>query len=493
MSNALFLAGLLGFASGILCRSFFFFTWPVLVFFLVLAGIILATWFSWRRSFYLVCVAALIGCVLGAGRVMLAPAAIPESFLPLVGTEVSLEGTIVAEPDIRETTQRVTVEVTRGGARTKLLAVAPLYPEVSYGDRVRVEGKLTYPEPFATDTGRTFRYDRFLAKDGIFILAKAASMETLARGEGIGTRIMATLLAGKHAFQEGIANAIPEPGASLASGLITGGKQGLGADLLDAFIITGLIHIVVLSGYNVMIVAEAMLRLFGFLSKRAGALIAMLTIGLFVLAAGAGAASVRAGLMAGLGLVARATGRTYAVVRALLVVAFLMLFMNPLLLAFDPGFQLSFVATLGLILLAPVIEARLAFMSSAFCRDIIAATLAAQIFVLPLLLYQTGLFSLVSLPANLLVLPLVPLAMALSAAAGLIGMLLPALAPLAGLPAHLILSYILEIARFTSTLPAAAVSMPQFPFLLVPLAYLGLAVVIAKAPAKRTASRVLAS
>lgn len=489
MGNALLLAGLLGFASGILCRSFFFFSWPTIGFVLLLAIVVSACRFLRRRTAYLLCGAVLLGCVLGAARVMLVPAAMPDTFLPYIDTEVSLEGTIVAEPDIRETTQRLTIETGEGVNRVKLLAVAPLYPEVRFGDQVEVRGKATRPEPFLTDTGRTFRYDRFLAKDGIFVLVTPASVKPLYPGEGLDVRITGALIDGKRAFQEGIANALPEPGASLASGLITGGKQGLGEGLLDAFIVAGLVHIVVLSGYNVMIVAEGVLRAFGFLPRRVGALIAMLTIALFVVAAGAGAASVRAGLMAGLGLLARATGRTYAVVRALLAVAAIMLLLNPLLLAFDPGFQLSFMATLGLILFAPVLEARLAFLPSAFWRDIIAATLAAQIFVLPLLLYQTGLFSLVSLPANLLVLPIVPLAMALSAVAGVAGMLVPALAPFFGLPAYLVLTYILEVARFMSTLPLASVLVPQFPFLLVLLAYVALGAVIAKAPAKHEASR----
>ena len=489
----LLLAGLLGFTSGILCRSFFFFSWPVLVLICMLAIIFGIAWPMRRRLAYLVCAVVLLGCMIGATRVMIVPTTIPETFLARLGTEVEFEGTVVAEPDIRETSQRITVEVLEGSEAMRMLVVVPLYPGVKYGDHVRVEGTLTRPEPFITDTGRTFRYDRFLAKDGIFVLVESASLETLAEGQGFNVRAMGLLINGKQVFQDGIANAIPEPGASLASGLITGGKQGLGKDLLDAFIVAGLVHIVVLSGYNVMIVAEGILRLFSFLPRRAGALIAMLTIALFVLAAGAGAASVRAGLMAGLGLVARATGRTYAVVRALLVVAFIMLLINPLLLAFDPGFQLSFIATLGLILFAPILEMRLMFISSQFWRDILSATLAAQIFVLPLLLYQTGLFSLVSLPANLLVLPLVPVAMAFSAVAGGVGVLLPSFAPLVGLPAHFILSYILEVARLTSTLPLASVSVSQFPFLFVPLAYLGLAVVIVKAPAKPYASRALFS
>lgn len=432
-----------------------------------------------------------MGVIMGAGRVMLVPAALPSEFAPLIGTSVTLEGRVIAEPDIRETTQRVTVDVIQNGAHAKLLAVAPLYPDVAYGSRVSVHGTLVYPEPFTTDTGRTFRYDQFLAKDAIFALVESASITTTAAPEGIGTHVMGALLAGKHLFQEGLARAIPEPSASLASGLITGGKQGLGTKLLDAFIVAGLVHIVVLSGYNVMIVAEAVLRMFAFLPRRASVGIAGITIALFVLAAGAGAASIRAGLMAGLGLIARATDRTYAVVRALLAVAAIMLLANPLLLAFDPGFQLSFVATLGLILLAPIVESRLSFISSTFWRDLFAATLAAQVAVLPLLLYQTGLFSLVSLPANLLVLPFVPLAMLLSAFAGVVGMVLPGLASFAGLPAYLVLSTIVWVAEFSSRLSFASVSVPQFPFILTLGAYVGLGYLVAKMPAEHNAPRTL--
>ncbi|MDQ1299648.1 MAG: Competence protein ComEC [Patescibacteria group bacterium] len=491
MRDSLFVAGLLGLTSGILCRSFFLFPWQFLFFMLVVAGIFCFAWLFQQRVFYIVCAVFIIGSVFGAGRVMLAPASLPPEFVPLIGSGIELQGKVIAEPDIRETTQRIRIEIAKDGSFAKVLAVAPLYPETYYGAQVIVRGKLTYPEPFETDTGRTFRYDQFLAKDAVFALVESASIETVRAGEDLGSRIMGTLLYGKHVFQEGLARAIPEPGASLASGLITGGKQGLGTTLLDAFIVAGLVHIVVLSGYNVMIVAEGILRTFAFLPRRSSAILAGLVIALFVLAAGAGAASVRAGLMAGLGLVARATGRTYAVVRALLVVAAVMLLMNPLLLAFDPGFQLSFVATLGLILLAPIIEIQLTLIRSLFWRDLLAATLAAQIAVLPLLLYQTGLFSLVSLPANLLVLPLVPLAMLLSAFAGLIGAALPGIAPFLGLPAHLILSIIISIAEFASSLSLASVSVPQFPFLVTVLSYVSLGFVIAKMPAKTESSRAL--
>ncbi|MEK7201188.1 MAG: ComEC/Rec2 family competence protein, partial [Patescibacteria group bacterium] len=233
------------------------------------------------------------------------------------------------------------------------------------------------------------------------------------------------------------------------------------------FTAVGLLHIVVLSGYNVMIVAEAILRGLQFAPKRIAIGIASITILLFVLAAGGGASAVRAGIMAGVGLFARATSRTYDALRALVFVLVLMLLLNPLLLIYDPGFQFSFMATLGLIIGAPRVEPYLVWVKSNMLREVLATTIAAQVFVLPLLLYETENLSLVAVPANVLVLPVIPLTMLLSFIAGLVGIVLPAIAVFVGLPAFALLSYIIGVATFTAGLPLAAVMVPSFPFVLV--------------------------
>lgn len=422
-----------------------------------------------RIVFFLVST-LLIG--LGVFRYLSLPKELPKEYVPLLQTTVSLEGTVAGEPDIRESSQRVPIRVVYEGVETTVLAVAERYPRVQVGEQVRLSGKLVLPESFITDTGRTFRYDTFLAKDGIFALIQRARIESLESPSEISAHFTNVLLSIKQSFQHGLSMALPEPAASLASGLITGGKQGLGPELLDVFVITGLVHIVVLSGYNVMIVAEAVMRMFGFLSRRMAAFAALITISLFVLAAGAGAASVRAGIMAAIAMTARMTGKTYAVLRALALAALIMLLHNPLLLLHDPGFQLSFLATLGIVLGVPLIEPAFLGIKSIFWREIITSSLAAQVAVLPLLLYQTGLFSVVSVPANLMVLPVVPLAMALATFAVLPALLIPALAPLFGLPAYAVLTYCIEVARFFASLPGAALSIPQFPFWLVVLAYI---------------------
>ena len=152
-----------------------------------------------------------------------------------------------------------------------------------------------------------------------------------------------------------------------------------------------------------------------------------------------------------------------------------MLAWNPLYLVFDPGFGLSVAATAGLIWLASPIETMLVFFKNAFWKNAVATTLAAQIAVLPLLLYDTGNLSLVAIPANLLVMPVVPFAMAFSALAGLGGIFLGTFAPLLGIilafPAYLANAYFIGVAQKAAGLPLAAFTLPLFPFWLVLVAY----------------------
>lgn len=418
--------------------------------------------------------------ILGAVRTSLAQGSLPEPFISRLDTTTTLSGKIIDDPDIRETTARITLLVHEGGVKTKVLAVVPLFPEIKYGETVVVEGILTRPEKFETDTGRVFRYDSFLAKDGIYALVERASILEVFPRENIFDEVRGSFSDIKRAGIYALSTALPEPQAGLAGGLILGGKQGLGSELLNDFILAGLVHVVVLSGYNVMIVAEAVLRLFSLFAKRFAVIAAGIVIGGFVLVAGAGAASVRAGIMASIALFGRSTGRTYDAFRALMAAGVLMLLVNPLLLVYDPGLQLSFIATLGLMFGTPITTKWVSFVRPVFLREITASTISAQIAVLPLLLYQNGLFSLVALPANVLILPLIPLAMVLSAGAGLAGFLTPTLAPFLGLPAHFMLSLIIGATEFFAQLPFAGIAIPAFPLFFVAVSYFALGIFVQK-------------
>ncbi|MES2225570.1 MAG: ComEC/Rec2 family competence protein [Patescibacteria group bacterium] len=418
-------------------------------------------------------------------RMSMIPAHLPEAFESLVDRKVVLEGSVVALPDMRESENRVTVEVTKDRGRTRIIAAVPLYPSVHVGDRIRVSGVLKKPQPFATDGGRTFAYDAFLRKDGVYALMQPASAESMGEDGRLTLRFLRVLEYIKDAFIELLTRALPEPESALAAGLVVGGKQGLGKILLEAFTTAGMLQIVVLSGYNVMIVAETIFRALSRFPRRAAGLVAGASIICFVLAAGAGSSALRAGLMALFAISARASGKKYQVLRILTITFFLLALWNPLLIVYDPGFQFSFLATLGLIIGSPMLEIRLVRLRSPFLREAVATTLAAQIGVLPLLLWQTGNLSLVAVPANVLAMPAIPFAMGLSTLAALVatplGLLLSTLPLVAGFPAYVLLSYVIHVATIAAALPLAQVILPAFSFWWVVFAYALLTVIVVRA------------
>ncbi len=471
MPGRLFFTIGIGFITGIFIESVYNLSAPYIGLSLILSSIFFGGYFFKRRTIYILAGVLLCFIALGMARAAFEPTALPKVFVQDIGKAITVSGTVVSVPDKRDTTQRFIVSVFEHDAHTRILAVTSLASKISYGSHIVLRGKLSVPAPFQTKYGRTFNYEEYLAGKRVFALLPYASVRSVTPPTSVTAYMYNSLASAKSAFLRALDRALPEPASSLAGGLIAGGTRGLGATLLDDFIRSGLIHIVVLSGYNVMIIADALRAMLSFLSRKWSLGIAALAIGLFVLGAGAGAASIRAGLMALFALLARATGRTYDVTRALTVAVVLMLIWNPMLLVNSIGFDLSFIATLGLIFGVPILEPHLTFIKSDFLRETVAATTVAQISVLPLLIYANGLLSLVSFIANVLVLPMVPLAMALSAGAGVVALIIPALATVAGLPAYVILHLIIGLVHFTAHIPFAVILIPEFSFVWVFTAY----------------------
>ncbi|HVM59120.1 MAG TPA: ComEC/Rec2 family competence protein [Candidatus Paceibacterota bacterium] len=468
-----------GLASGVFLRSLFVFGWEPFAFALLLAALCAAFHFLKPRRASMLGAVFFLCAAAGMSRMALADTPLPKTFAADLRHRVSYEALVTGDPDVRDASERTEIRIEKGAAHTKALLVTRRDTALAKGDRVFVSGTLLAPEAFAGDNGRVFHYDKYLARDGVRFILDYAYARVESRAPWYS--LPAALARAKHAFLRGLDAALPEPYASLAGGIVIGGKSGLGPELQGAFTRSGLVQIIVLSGYNVMVVAEWVMAFLGRFSLRRSvrALSGALALVLFVGIAGATATSIRAALMALIALYARATGRTYAASRALLLAVALMLLWNPLFLAFDPGFDLSVAATMGLIWLAPRIEARLAFVTDALWRNAIATTLAAQAAVLPLLLYFTGNLSFVAVPANLIVLPVVPLAMGFSAFAGVAGALLggfaPLLAAVLGFPAYLLTAFLVLVANGSAALPGAALLIPAFPFWCVLVAYAALA------------------
>jgi competence protein ComEC len=370
----------------------------------------------------------------------------------------NFSGIIVDEPDIREKNQKLTIDI----GETKILATVDFNQEFKYGDEVSFSGKLEKPENFTTDQGKEFDYINYLRKDGIFYVMGYPKVVIISHGNG--NIIKSTLFSVKEKFLEKMNMAIPEPESLLMGGLILGEKSSFNQSLRQSFIDTGTIHIVALSGYNVTIVAEWIMKLFKFLPQQVGISMGIFAILLFVLMTGGSSTAIRAGVMATLALIARATGRNYDVARALILAGVVMILINPFVLVFDVSFQLSFIATIAVIFLAPRIEKHFMWVTDKFkLRDIVNVTCAAYIFVLPFILYKMGNLSIVALPANILILPLIPFTMGLGFVTGLAGMIWYVFGVPLGYISYLFLHYELAIIKFFSHIPFASLSIPNFP------------------------------
>ena len=385
-----------------------------------------------------------------------------------VGEDVLVEGVVIEEPDERENSIRLVVALDKVflekesvDIETKSIVTAPLYPKWNYGDKVVLEGVLKEPENFSSDLGREFNYVGYLAKDGIYYQMFKPKITLLGSGEG--GFIKTKLFEWKGGFLENISRVIHEPYAALLGGLTVGAKRSLGEDLLNDFRTTGLIHIVVLSGYNVTIIIIALMWLLAFLPRRITATLGIICIALFAIMTGAGATIVRASVMALLIILARTIGRKIDILRLLFIAGFLMVLHNPYIVMFDPSFQLSFMAMLGLILLAPLFEPHLKFIPEKFgFREIAAATIATQIFVLPLLLYMMGEVSLVAIVVNLLVLVFIPITMFLGFITGVIGFVSYTASLVFALPTFIFLYYEIAIVEWFARLPFASIAIPSF-------------------------------
>ena len=341
-----------------------------------------------------------------------------------------------------------------------------LYPRFSYGDPISFTGNLSKPFNFSSDNGRSFDYAGYLAKDDVYYQMKSAAVmltksTTIAADRSFS--MTSTLYAIKRGFVGNLESALGEPQAALAGGLVVGDKAALGKDLLNDFRIVGLIHIVVLSGFNITIVGIAMRRLLSRLPRIWGIAIGGIGIALFGILVGGGATVVRSCFMAGIALIADLIRRDYSVERALAFAALIMLIANPLILMHDPSFQLSFLATIGLVLLAGPIEGKLQWIPDKFgMRGTVACCLATQIFVSPFILYLMGQISIVGVIVNILVIPFVPMTMLAVFLTGTFGFIWHPVSIVIGWSAYLLLSYELIIVEWFAKLPFAAAYFPPF-------------------------------
>ena len=462
-TNSVFIF-IFGFISGILVSSFLFIS-PILGTFIIFLGLVIFLVEKvWKREVVKeVLFLSLAVLSFGLGILRYSIKDFHESLTP------SSIGVVINEPEQRENTTRFVLRSDNG---ERVLVNTDLYSPVRYGDRVEVNGKLQEPGIIDDEnSGRSFDYGKYLSKDDIYYTWNFAQVEVLSRGHG--NLIKQALFRLKRSFVGKTKEILAEPYASLLSGLIVSGKETMPKDILEEFRRAGVIHIVVLSGYNITIIAEFIKTIFRSVA------FSVVGIILFVIMTGAQATVVRAALMVLVVVLAKKLGRNFSASRALLVAAFLMLLHNPKILVFDPSFQLSFLATCGLIFVTPIIEKYLSRVPEKWgLRSIVSATLATQITVLPLLVYSMGNVSLVSLPANILILLFIPYTMLTGFIASLIAYAHFTLALPFSYATYLLLAWILGVTHYFGSLSFASITVPPVPWWFVVLIYFSIIVFV---------------
>ncbi|TMB72196.1 MAG: DUF4131 domain-containing protein [Chloroflexi bacterium] len=411
--------------------------------------------------------AALMGAARGATS--------PTVELPpgLLGQVVAVSGSVDDDPVDRRGARRLTVRLdhmltSAGDIASGLRIVASVYgaTPAHYGDLVLLSGELQAPPRFDQ-----FDYRAFLAEQGIAGIMPSARLVRVTSHPGDPLHTM--LFGLRHAVINAVDRALPEPQAALLLGVVFGYRAALPRRLEQEMIASGLIHIVVISGLKVSLLARIVQQAIGRLAPGAAPLIAVSAMIGYGLLAGASAAALRAAAMGVLVVVAGRLRRDSHVFVSLALTGALMLGLKPGL-AHDVSFQLSFAGTAGIAAMTDGIAARLGWMP-AILRDPFAATIAAEAATWPLMLANFHQVSIVAPAANALVLPLLPAIMVLggggtllaAALASLAWPLMPSLGPVLSWPlmqaSGAIATWFRYVVETAGSLPLAAIVTPYFP------------------------------
>jgi competence protein ComEC len=397
--------------------------------------------------------------------------------------KIYVTGTLIEAPDVRDTYQNLRIAVksvddgqgetpTAGLLLVRLDADEPL----RYGTLVRVWGRVESP----TET-EEFSYRDYLARQGIHSVMRVNRVTVLPESET--DALLAFVYRMKNSLLKVNYQLFTDPEAPLFAGILFGEDKQIAPNLVEAFKNTGTTHIIAISGFNIAIIAAVFVAIFSrLLGKRNGAILAVVGITIYTILAGADASVVRAAIMGTFSLLAQQLGRRNLALNTLAIVAAGMALFNPLVL-WDIGFQLSFGATLGLVLYAsPLQNAVEAFLARRFSvtvaqkvigplSEYFLMTLAAQLTTLPIIIYYFGRVSLVSLIANPFILPAQPALMVLGGLAVALGKIYLPLGQFVGFFAWPFASYTIRMVEFFNGWPNGVWVLGDFNLLFIIVFY----------------------
>ena len=388
------------------------------------------------------------------------------------GIQVILNGYVDNEPDVNGLKSQFIFRVMELVVSDKIFNVnertlirTNSFPARQFGDRLSITGFLEMPQNFSG-----FDYIQYLKNKDVRTIMSFpkvnAAHDTLAYYEleffeRTKISLYKKIFGLKDRFELAVKKSITEPYAAYINGILLGSRQDIPQSIKDAFNKTSTSHILAISGYNITIIAESLLVALVLVMRRRRAFwISVVVILFFTILTGASASVVRAATMGLLLLFANGYGRLYDARNGIALAAGLMVFFNPFVLVFDIGFQLSFLAVLGLIYFYPAMEMRAKKIPEvAGLKESLLMTISAQTLVFPLIIYYFHQVSLVSLLANVLVLPLMPLTMLFGFLAGVGGMIFAPLGRAIGLLVLGLGTYQLEVIKWFGSLSFAAINV----------------------------------
>lgn len=352
---------------------------------------------------------------------------------------------VIKREPVKAFFQPLTLAPIREGAiPAHILWRAPKTVELMPGQVLHFNCDLKRPENFDPH----FDYRTYLATKKIGYVCDEATQYAVLSEESQWRRglfqFQTTLKERMHKF-------LPDPAAGLLEGLFLGGDDSLSKSVVENFRRAGLSHIVAVSGYNMTLVAFAVLflALLSGLWRKTATLLAVFGIVGFLLLIDTSAASIRAAFMAWIVFFAFFVGRPGNAWNGLFLAGLIMASLNPLLVRFDVGFQLSFLATLALITASPYFERLLRRKGLGWkSLTLLLSTLVIELFIFPILAFHFGTLSLMAPFANLVALPLIPLTMALGFLMLFLGTIIPFLGTLLSFPVWLLLTFLIQVGEW---------------------------------------------
>ena len=362
--------------------------------------------------------------------------------------EIEIFGFVDEIPECQEKTCQLVVRLEKEDK--KVLVKTLKYPQYKYGDKLKIAGKIT-----EINSSANYYYKNYLLEKKVLAEFDFPKIEKV--GEGFGNFLKKILLNFREKFKEKVEEFLPSPQVWILEALIFGQDTKISKEWKEKLNLTGTRHIVAASGMNITILFQLVLNfaLAFSLWRQQAIFLSLFLIFLYVLMIGAPSSAVRAAIMGCLALIAQLFGRYSFGTRPLLFAATAMIFQNPLILIADVGFQLSFLAVLGLIFWKDFFQNLFKKIPNPKIyplRDTLATTFSAQIFTFPLLLYNFGNFSLLSPLTNLIIVPLLPHLTVLFLFFGILAMISWPIGWVFSLPVYLILTLLCQSIDFFSKL-----------------------------------------